>query len=72
MSQSNAPTTNAPAVTVPTSAPQNCELNLADAQVVDRKTVELVQYVTAEAGEQRKRADNALTASGSRATRPLG
>jgi DNA uptake protein ComE-like DNA-binding protein len=35
---------------------------LADAQVAERKTVELVQYVTAEASEQRKRADDARTA----------
>lgn len=35
---------------------------LADAQAAERKTVELVQYVTAEASEQRKRADDAGTA----------
>ena len=35
---------------------------LADAQAAERKTVELVQRVTAEASEQRKRADDAAAA----------
>lgn len=35
---------------------------LAEAQAAERKAVELVKYVTAEASELRQRADNALTA----------
>jgi len=38
------------------------QAQLADAQASERHALELVKYVTAEAGEQRKRADNAATA----------